>query len=72
MNVIHINSDYGNTIYKSLSDELFKLGIEQRVFKFVRPNNFPKCKYDDYVDVRLNYNNLDRYFFHIKHKKDCQ
>ncbi|GEM04153.1 hypothetical protein HMI01_11410 [Halolactibacillus miurensis] len=69
MKVIHINSDYGNTIYKNLSDELFELGVEQRVFKFVRPNNSLASGYDDYVDVRLNYNNIDRYFFHVKHNK---
>lgn len=69
MNLVHINSDYGNTIYKFLSDELSKLGVKQRVFKFVRPNNYPREKYDDYVDVRLNHNNIDRYIFHLKHKK---
>lgn len=69
MKVIHINSDHGNTIYKNLADKLFELGVKQRVFKFVRPNNSLNSEYDDYVDIRLNYNNIDRYFFHIKHNK---
>lgn len=69
MLVIHINSDYGNTIYKNLSDRLFELGINQRVYKFVRPNNVPTCYFDDYVDVRLNYKNVDRYFYYKKHIK---
>lgn len=68
MRVIHINSDYGNTIYKSLADELFKLGVEQRAYKFVRPNQ-SRIKFDNFVDVRVNYNNKDRYIFHLKHNK---
>ncbi|WP_145464814.1 glycosyltransferase family 4 protein [Staphylococcus saprophyticus] len=69
MNLMHINSDYGNTIYKSLSMHLQKLGINQKVFKFIRPKMYKNDIYDDFVDLRINYNNIDRYFFHIKHKK---
>ncbi|MGJ5715828.1 glycosyltransferase family 4 protein [Staphylococcus equorum] len=69
MKVIHINSDYGNTIYKALSEKLFNLGIEQKVYKFTRPNLYKGDIYNDYVDVRVNHKNYERYIFHLKHKK---
>ncbi|MBK1407225.1 glycosyltransferase family 4 protein [Staphylococcus hominis] len=69
MKVIHINSDYGNTIYRSLSKELNNFDIHQRVFRFARPNSNKNEVYDDFVDNRINYKNYERYIFHLKHYK---
>ncbi|WP_204206090.1 glycosyltransferase family 4 protein [Mammaliicoccus sciuri] len=69
MKVVHINSDYGNTIYRSLSKELDNFDIQQRVFKFTRPNANKNEQYDDFVDKRINYKNYERYIFHLKHYK---
>ncbi|MGX7150967.1 glycosyltransferase family 4 protein [Enterococcus ureasiticus] len=69
MNVIHVNSGHTNTIYKSIVDNLFQSGVDQRVYKFVPYVHQDSIDYDDYVDIRQVYDKWNRYFFHIKHEK---
>lgn len=69
MQVIHVNSGYMNTIYKSIVDNLLPLGVDQRVYKYTPFGQEETTAYDEYVDVRPVYRKWDRLLFHVKHGK---
>lgn len=69
MQVIHVNSGYMNTIYKSFVDNLLPLGVDQRVYMYTPFGQKQTAVYDEYVDVRPVYRKWDRLLFHVKHGK---
>lgn len=66
--ILHINSNFGNPLYNQLMDPLFELGVDQRVYKFIRTNVVNTSR-EDFVDVRVHHTSLDRAIFHVKHYK---
>lgn len=68
--IVHINSDYGNTIYQSLLLELNKSKkFNNQVFKFVDKNHIQKNMVSDFVTIKKTHHRFLRYIFKIKSKK---
>lgn len=67
MRVCHVCSNY-DRFFVNLMEEQISRGIELRVFYFrAKERGWPDVK-SSYVDVRLNYRNWHRPFFHLKEK----
>ncbi|WP_195268684.1 glycosyltransferase family 4 protein [Eubacterium sp. 1001713B170207_170306_E7] len=71
MKILHLNSYYAQGyFYKNLYDEQINQGVDISVFVPVK-KNFKKnsFNYGNYTKICPSFNEIDRYFFHIKQKK---
>lgn len=71
MRILHINSYYSvSKFYKNLYDEQVNRGLDIDVFVAIS-SNFNKRDFDygGYTIISRNHNQLDRFLFHLKHKK---